>query len=157
MFIYIFFEIKREDFVAMLLHHIATAILIFCSYVRGDLRIGSVILFIHDITDITNSLVKMVNHIRWKKSAVVVFAIVLINWLYWRIFIFSKAIYLTAVNDDTSLISKQVCVPLLSLLLILHIYWYFMFMKIGYYLIFHSKVVDITEDKFKNKKQNINK
>jgi len=151
MFIYIFFEIKREDFYAMLIHHIATAILIFVSYIRGDIRIGVVILFIHDVTDIANSLVKMVNHIRWKKTAGLVFLFVMIGWFYWRIIIFAKVIYQTATNPHTTEISKKICVPLLVTLLILHMYWYYLFIQIFTQYFSHSNAIDLTEDKLKEK------
>jgi hypothetical protein len=82
MFIYIFLEVRREDFYVMLTHHIATAVLIFVSYIYGELRIGIVILYVHDVTDIFNSLVKMVNNLKFPKLTVVFFVTVLVQWYY---------------------------------------------------------------------------
>lgn len=50
-FITIFIEPRKKDFAEMLIHHVATIILITLSYQKGLVRYGLAILAIHDLAD----------------------------------------------------------------------------------------------------------
>jgi len=57
----VFFFEKNRDHLVMLAHHIATIGLLGLSYHHDYMRLGLVILYIHDITDIVVDLLKLAN------------------------------------------------------------------------------------------------
>ena len=88
---------KRSDFMEMILHHSVTVALIWFSYISDCIKIGSVVLFIHYLADVTTSGVKMCcettfntgflcfgipNHVLWPYSRIYVFSDLIINAVY---------------------------------------------------------------------------
>ena len=49
---------KRKDFLVMLIHHILTLTLIIVSYATRYHKVGILVIFVHDVTDILLELTK---------------------------------------------------------------------------------------------------
>lgn len=58
-----FFEARHKDYYVMYIHHILTLVLLLGSYVYGFNKIGAMVLFVHDISDIPVDLLKMFNYL----------------------------------------------------------------------------------------------
>ena len=56
----IMFDMKRPDFPEYMLHHFLTFALILFSYSVNYLPIGAAVMFLHDITDLTTTIFKLV-------------------------------------------------------------------------------------------------
>ncbi len=54
------FDRKRADFPEYMLHHFLTFILILFSYVVNYLPVGAAVMILHDVTDLTASIFKLV-------------------------------------------------------------------------------------------------
>merc|ERR1712048_1035503 len=83
-----FLDTKRKDFWQMFLHHVVTIILILASYCCFHIRIGVVIMFLHDAGDVWLEAAKIANYAKCQKlcdGLFVVFAIVffLTRWVYY--------------------------------------------------------------------------
>lgn len=52
MFIHFIFGWKRYDFSEMALHHFLTNVLTITSYSTNNLKIGTSVMFVHDVSDI---------------------------------------------------------------------------------------------------------
>ena len=83
--IFHFIEPKKDDFWEMLIHHIATILLIAFSYWSNCIRIGCIILLVHDVSDPFLELGKLLNYAEGKKAdllADIVFAVfALVFWV----------------------------------------------------------------------------
>lgn len=88
-----FIEEKHKDYFLMYVHHLVTIGLIFGSYLADQTRIGIVVLFIHDISDIPIDCLKLSNYLKLeeRKGFFIVemcYALVMTSWPYMRLYLF---------------------------------------------------------------------
>ena len=57
-----FFEERSKDYVMMFIHHIVTIGLVAVSYFANYVRIGTVVLLLHDASDVWIDLLKLFNY-----------------------------------------------------------------------------------------------
>ena len=68
----------------MVIHHVATALLCLASWFSGYLRIGSVIMLLHDVSDVPLDLVRVSGALKQKTLQIVSMVLTLLAWGYWR-------------------------------------------------------------------------
>mmetsp|Transcript_27664 Transcript_27664/g.41948 ORF Transcript_27664/g.41948 Transcript_27664/m.41948 type:complete len:327 (-) Transcript_27664:120-1100(-) len=126
-----FFGTRRNDFVEMALHHIVSIYLFGGCYLYNAWEAGAVIAFLHDIADITTSLVKMLVETKMEMTTVVVFLTHMSIWFYTRNVILPLFIYEFYYADFVmgSPIVKPFFCFLLSCLCLLHFYWFSLFVR----------------------------
>eukprot|EP00039_Didymoeca_costata_P014834 m.244738 g.244738 ORF g.244738 m.244738 type:complete len:343 (-) comp16106_c0_seq8:73-1101(-) len=150
-----FHEARHKDYFIMYLHHIVTIALVGISYTNGAMRVGLVVMFLHDSSDIVGDLLKMFNYLGLdEKSGLYItemfFIGNLISWAYTRLYQFPLAvIYEMTFNDvmphfrlqenPASMMSLSVCHVMLVVLLFMNAWWFFLFLRIGYRIIFSSE------------------
>jgi hypothetical protein len=83
----------------MLSHHIATLGLIGLSFLQGYKRIGLVVLFLHDASDVPTDLLKLTNYLKLEGPASffcveAAFALNLATWFWYRIVLLPKNVVL---------------------------------------------------------------
>ena len=128
------------------------------SWGNGYLRVGLLVLYVHDVSDIFVDLLKMVNYLKvdgmrgWMLTEIS-YVTCILSWMYYRLYQFPfRAIYASFV-EPLRLLSKHPRQPvtflglqwfppdlplytemnaLLFTLLALHIYWFHLFLMIGY-------------------------
>ncbi|KAA8545876.1 hypothetical protein F0562_020673 [Nyssa sinensis] len=81
-------ETRRKDFSVMMSHHIVTVILIGYSYITRFFRIGSVILALHDASDVFLEAAKVFKYSENEVGASVCFGLFAISWLILRLIFF---------------------------------------------------------------------
>jgi hypothetical protein len=147
----VFVDEKLDDFYEMLIHHNATLILVGFSYVALFHRIGSLIFFLHDLSDICLYIGKMAHNAAWEKTASIVFPLFILSFFVTRIVYFPQLIYGCLISEvggqafyhfDSAATFLQVtqtgicvgghCISsflsltyLLCVLLCLHFYWFY--------------------------------
>ncbi|VBB32392.1 unnamed protein product [Acanthocheilonema viteae] len=139
------FDIRRADFIQMTFHHVITVLLLLLSFVMNMVRIGTLILFSHDIADVFLELGKLCRYAGWKTVLTCVFLTFMVVWIVTRLIYFPFFIIRSILFDAPILIQadyrwenirqppivpRLFAVMLLSLL-ILHIYWTFIIIKIA--------------------------
>lgn len=158
-----FWDERRKDYFVMYMHHIITIMLVAGSFAAGYLRVGIIILYVHDVSDVFVDLLKMVNYLKLENrrglfaSEIAYFACI-VSWVFWRLYKFPKtAIYASVVeayrilgpqprsSADSLLGLSMRDLPLyfemntlLIALLCLHIYWAHLFFMIGYTMLTNS-------------------
>ncbi|XXG55281.1 hypothetical protein AAC387_Pa03g2980 [Persea americana] len=134
-FALIFWETRRSDFGVSMGHHVATAILIVLSYIFRFARVGSVVLALHDASDVFLELGKMSKYSKHEMFASISFICFVASWVVLRLTYFpfwilrstSYEVLLTLDKEKHKVegpIYYYLFNTLLCCLLVLHIYWW---------------------------------
>ena len=123
------------------------------SYWLGSLRIGLLVLLLHDSSDIIADLLKMSNYMGFDEQSglyltELLFVSNLICWLYLRMWLFPFHVIATVAHDANpyfhvkdgvfsmaSYVGIKICLALLCVLACMHIYWWMLFMRIAVRLV----------------------
>ncbi|XP_051145247.1 ceramide synthase LOH2-like [Andrographis paniculata] len=126
-------ETRRKDFSVMMSHHIVTVTLISVSYVTGFFRVGSIILALHDASDVFLEAAKVFKYSGKELGASILFGLFAISWLVLRIIIFPFWVIrsVSCYSPDVLILSDSFYAALyyifntaLLTLLVFHIYWW---------------------------------
>ncbi|XP_046732215.1 ceramide synthase 2 isoform X2 [Silurus meridionalis] len=134
----------QQDFKEQIVHHIATIFLLGFSYCANYIRIGTLVMLVHDSSDFLLESAKMFNYAGWKKTCDLLFVVFAVVFLVTRLVVFpSKIIYTTLIS------SMEVFQPFVgyyffnSLLLVLqflHIFWAWLILRMIYKFLFLGKL-----------------
>lgn len=94
---------KQRD-LPMDIHHIAAALLCLASYCAGYQLIGSIVMLLHDISDIPLDLGRIFIIYDWNIPMVFAFVTTVCAWLYWRIWILVSVVLYGIVKFGNSYI-----------------------------------------------------
>lgn len=126
-------ETRRKDFSVMMSHHIVTVILISFSYITRFFRIGTVILALHDASDIFLEAAKVFKYSGKEFGASACFGLFALSWLVLRLIFFpfwvirSSSYYLCEVlnlSQTYHATMYYIFNTMLITLLVFHIYWW---------------------------------
>ncbi|XP_039047254.1 LAG1 longevity assurance homolog 2-like [Hibiscus syriacus] len=126
-------ETRRKDFAVMMSHHVITAILIGYSYVTSFFRIGSVVLALHDASDVFLEAAKIFKYSGRELRASVCFGLFAISWLVLRLIIFPFWVIKSTSIDLMEFLRPSDPYPkflyyflntMLLMLLVFHVYWW---------------------------------
>ncbi|KAL1135636.1 hypothetical protein V6Z11_A12G186400 [Gossypium hirsutum] len=143
-FALIFWETRRSDFGVLMGHHFATVTLIVLSYIfRYALetltlifgRVGSVVLAIHDASDVFLEIGKMSKYCGAEKLTSIAFIVFVLSWILLRLIYFPFWVLWSTSYEVVQALDKEkhpvvgpICHylfnTLLFCLLVLHIYWW---------------------------------
>ncbi|NXX43732.1 CERS4 synthase, partial [Tricholaema leucomelas] len=136
------FDVKRKDFKEQIVHHAATIFLISFSYCANYIRIGTLVLVIHDASDCFLEPTKIFNYMKWKKTCDSLFMI------FSAVFLVSRLlVYPYTVLYNTYYYSMEIFQPffgyyfvnaLLIILQLLHIFWSCLIIHMVYKFILHG-------------------
>lgn len=121
------FDVKRKDFHEQIIHHAITIFLICFSYCANYIRIGTLVIIIHDASDCILEPTKIFNYLKWRRICDFLFIIFSTVFLFTRLIIFPyKVLY------NTYYYSMEIFQPffgyylmnaLLMILQLLQIFW----------------------------------
>ncbi|CAE8727080.1 unnamed protein product, partial [Polarella glacialis] len=131
-------EVRHPDFWEMLLHHTVSATLVFFSYVLNYVRIGSLVLLLHGATDVLIYASKAIVDTPATRCIVASYFALIAGYCWFRIYVFPMTIMRSAWVE-----SLQEAGPVnvfgwgymnfaLCMLLLLHMYWFGLIIKIGF-------------------------
>ena len=91
---HVFFDERRYDFSEMLIHHLSTVFLVFGSAYANQIGIGACISWLHIVSDIAPSGIKILSSTPYEITTVVWFIFALMTtWFYFRLFCLPFWIY----------------------------------------------------------------
>lgn len=150
----------RGDFREMCIHHVVTNILVIGSSFLRFTRIGSMVFMVHDLSDIPVDFSKLANFLKWKAATAMCFLTMVLCWLYFRLGILPFTIVRSVLTQSQHVLDPPSDVPhdcyvvyqglfkvLLMLIVLLHTLWFWMFIQMGYYLVFKGETHDLSEHK----------
>ncbi|XP_010107940.2 LAG1 longevity assurance homolog 2 [Morus notabilis] len=126
-------ETRRKDFAVMMSHHIITVILIGYSYLTRFFRIGSIVLALHDASDVFMEAAKVFKYSEKELAASVFFGCFAFSWLVLRLIFFpfwvikSSSYHLCEFMPPSEAFYRftyYVFNTMLLMLLVFHIYWW---------------------------------
>ena len=129
-----FFEIRRKDFWQMFFHHLVTIALITFSWTCNLTRIGTLVLIVHDCADIPLQLAKMSIYSGHKAFCDAVFATFAVLWIITRVGIYPLWILNSTLFEAPTIVpmfpAYYIFNGLLCTLLVLHVYWTYLILRI---------------------------
>jgi len=147
-----FWTKRRNDFIEMLLHHLVTVFLIGFSYMFNWLKVGLLVMLVHDVSDIPGYLVRIFVDTKYLVCTLISYALLLVGWGYLRLYVFPmviiRSIFVDAANfnersDRRSIPAVTIFLVMLSVLTVLHYYWYALFIRMGMMAASSGKAEDI--------------
>lgn len=130
-FALVFWETRRSDFGVSMVHHVATVILILLSYILSFARVGSVVLALHDASDVFLEVAKMSKYsgCQWLPSFA--FVMFVLSWTILRLIYYPFWILWSTSYEVLLILDKAFGTvyyysfnTLLFCLFVLHIYWW---------------------------------
>ena len=158
-----FVESRHKDYFVMYTHHVVTITLVALSFAGGYLRIGVLVLLLHDSSDVITDLLKMVNYMGLdQKSGLylteLLFVINLGTWIWLRLWLFPTHVISSVWTgssrfwnppsgfDMFKFVTMYLNWALLSVLFIMHIYWFGLFVRIAVRLLKNERATEVAED-----------
>lgn len=145
----IIYEREKPDFTEMFTHHVTTCFLLFASFYANFVRIGTLVLFVHYVSDIPVYGAKIFVDTSCKITTFVNLLGMLSSWGFLRLYVFPAFIIRStlmesglerAILGDLAYYTFNVA---LSLLFCLHIYWYSLFLQMGWHYLFKGETKDV--------------
>ncbi|XP_052791406.1 ceramide synthase 5-like isoform X2 [Mya arenaria] len=141
-----FLDVKRKDFFEMFLHHIATVLLLSFSYMGNYLRVGTLVLLIHDCADFWVEAAKLAKYAKAHRLCDILFAVFAIVWFITRLLLYPlkilKASWILSVEIVGFFPSLYFFNGWLCILLVLHFYWFSLICRVAYDALTKSSEVD---------------
>ena len=130
-FITQFTDIKRRDFWQMFIHHVVTLMLLSISWITNMFRIGSLILLVHDCSDVFLEFIKALKYAKLHKACDMIFIFFVITWIGTRLLIFPRLIFINFFESPERNCPLLFLLNiLLVLLLLLHIFWTYLIFQV---------------------------
>uniref|UniRef100_A0A8C8SS04 Ceramide synthase 3 n=1 Tax=Pelusios castaneus TaxID=367368 RepID=A0A8C8SS04_9SAUR len=134
-FIFEMSGLESTDFTAHVVHHLAAITLMACSWCANYIRIGTLVIIVHDTADFWLESAKMFNYAHWEKTCNVLFVIFSGVFFITRIIIFPLwilrgTLYLPTYYSSTMVMAYFFFNGQLLILQGLHLYWGYFVLKI---------------------------
>ena len=107
LFISQFFDVQRKDFWQMFTHHVATLVLISASWITNMVRIGSLVLVVHDAVDWLLEISKLTNYAKWERLCEVCFVCFASVWFASRLVYFPLVVIRSCLFEATATLEEQ--------------------------------------------------
>ncbi|KAM9375390.1 ceramide synthase 2 isoform 2-T7 [Pholidichthys leucotaenia] len=144
------FDVKRKDFKEQVIHHMATLTLLSFSWISNYIRIGTLVMAIHDSSDILLEGGKVFNYANWHKTANATFVAFTILFMVTRLVIFPfwliHCTWVYPLELYPPFFGYYFFNVMLSVLLMLHIYWAVLISRMVYKFIFSELEGDDRSD-----------
>lgn len=128
------FEYKRKDFLEMNFHHLITSILIYISFISGMVKVGRMIMFLHDPSDMLLAITKSLHYLKINIWPDVLFILFALSWFLTRIILFPLipvwSTFFEFSGPFSWCYSFILCRILLIFLWGLNVYWFYLTMKV---------------------------
>uniref|UniRef100_A0A667XU82 Ceramide synthase 5 n=1 Tax=Myripristis murdjan TaxID=586833 RepID=A0A667XU82_9TELE len=135
-----FTDNKRKDFIIMLVHHLATITLITFSYANNMLRAGTLVMCVHDASDIFLEAAKMANYAKYQRLCDGLFVVFSIIFFLTRLVIYPFCVLFESWEIVGPYQSWWLLNGLLLVLQALHVIWFYLITRIAVKAIFRGKV-----------------
>jgi len=160
-------ELKKKDFREIMIHHVVTIAMLYCSLVVGYWRLGVLVLYTHDLCDVFLQIPRIYllfdnaglfgppDRIPFLYQAAV-FAPLPLSWIYFRLWLYPLKVIYPAVTDCVMIAGYESCdyyfffTPLLFVLYALQLFWFYLIMTIALKKVIGDQNWDDVRDPVRN-------
>ncbi|CAB4016055.1 ceramide synthase 5, partial [Paramuricea clavata] len=144
-----FADVKRKDFWIQTIHHVVTISLLVFSYTCNFVRVGAVILLVHDVSDVILEGGKVSKYlcsvVNIQKLCDVIFGVFAVVFFISRLVIFPwwiiRSVHFEAPISFEGTMPMYYCfVVLLLALQAMHIFWFYLIARMAYSFLVKGKV-----------------
>ncbi|KAJ0044117.1 hypothetical protein NL108_008348, partial [Boleophthalmus pectinirostris] len=134
------FDIKRKDFKVQIIHHCATLVLLFFSWCCNYIRVGTLVMLVHDASDVPLESAKLFSYAKWEKMFKTLFFLFVIVFMLTRLVVFPFWLI-----HSTWVYPPQYYPPffayyffnvMLLILQALHVFWAYLILRMLYKFVF---------------------
>ncbi|XP_046568275.1 ceramide synthase 2-like [Haliotis rubra] len=137
-------DVKRKDFWEMTTHHLITITLIYFSWIINFVRIGALIILVHDVSDYWMAAAKMAKYSKHQSVCEALFTCFCVIWIVTRMVIYPfrvlKSVMFELPDYVPPFSSHRMFVVLLCGLLMLHTIWTYLILKIALQKFTHGEL-----------------
>uniref|UniRef100_A0A8C6U7G1 Ceramide synthase 4a n=1 Tax=Neogobius melanostomus TaxID=47308 RepID=A0A8C6U7G1_9GOBI len=137
-------DVKRKDFKEQVIHHVATIFLISFSYCANYVRVGTLVMLLHDSSDFFLESAKMFHYAGLTCICDTLFVIFAVVFLFSRLVVFPfRVVYTTlfmSMDFFKPFFGYYFFNALLLVLQALHIFWAYIILRMVYKFVFAGKV-----------------
>lgn len=137
-------DVKRKDFKEQMIHHVATIFLIGFSYSANYIRVGTIIMLVHDASDYIMECAKMFNYAGWRRTCDGLFVVFALVFIITRLVIFPVWVMYTTLYSSMEVFQPFLGYYLFNFLLVvlqvLHIFWAYLILRMAVKFVFAGKV-----------------
>lgn len=137
-------DVKRKDFKEQMIHHVATIFLIGFSYSANYIRVGTIIMLVHDASDYIMECAKMFNYAGWRRTCDGLFVVFALVFIITRLVIFPVWVMYTTLYYSMEIFQPFLGYYLFNFLLVvlqvLHIFWAYLILRMAVKFVFAGKV-----------------
>ncbi|XP_054631173.1 ceramide synthase 2 isoform X2 [Dunckerocampus dactyliophorus] len=134
------FDVKRKDFKEQVIHHIATLTLLAFSWISNYIRVGTIVMALHDSADILLEGAKVLNYAKWHQTANAMFVVFTLLFTLTRLVLFPfwviHCTWVYPLERFAPFFGYYFFNVMLIVLLMLHLYWAILIFKMLYKCIF---------------------
>ncbi|KAF7699420.1 hypothetical protein HF521_004162 [Silurus meridionalis] len=120
-------DVKRKDFKEQLVHHWATLTLLSFSWCANYIRIGTLVMLVHDAADVLLELGKVFNYAGWKFTCNILFILFTVTFMITRLVIFPfwliHCTWVYSLEEYQPFFGYYFFNTILVVLLLLHVFW----------------------------------
>ncbi|CAN9506915.1 unnamed protein product [Ophioblennius macclurei] len=127
------FDVKRKDFREQIIHHLATLVLLSFSWFVNYIRVGTLVMLVHDASDVLLESAKLFNYAKWEKTCQAIFVLFAIVFIVTRLIIFPfwliHCTWVYPVLYYPAFFGYYFFNTMLVILLCLHIFWAYLILR----------------------------
>ncbi|XP_051235995.1 ceramide synthase 2 isoform X2 [Dicentrarchus labrax] len=121
------FDVKRKDFKEQIIHHLATLVLLSFSWCVNYIRIGTLVMLVHDASDVLMESAKLFNYAKWEKTCKTLFVLFAIVFMVTRLIIYPfwliHCTWVYPIQHYPAFFGYYFFNVMLVVLLCLHMFW----------------------------------
>ncbi|KAF7703184.1 ceramide synthase 2 [Silurus meridionalis] len=144
------FDVKRKDFNEQIIHHLATLTLLAFSWCGNYIRVGTLVMLVHDASDVFLESAKIFNYAKWERTCNGIFVLFAAVFMVTRLVIFPFwIIHCTWVYPPDFypvFFGYYFFNAMLVILLMLHVFWAYLILRMVKKFLFGSLTKDERSD-----------
>jgi hypothetical protein len=154
------FDVKRSDFRELMLHHVVTISLLSISWTINMVRVGTLVLLSHDLSDVLLEVGKMTRYGKNVMTTNIIFVVFLGSWIVARLGFFPFVVLRSALLDAPPLIQPdyrwenllqppympRMIIGMLLCLQALHLFWTIIIGRIVHKTLSAGQAEDVRSD-----------